>query len=393
MLAPGRSGVGEPGRGHYPAEMPDFHIREASLDRYWGYERLHELDVAISIEQFGEDLSPSAHRVQIHHSDERTSLKCLLVALPGPVPADAERGRFGLPLLPQEPLDLLGSAEFGMPILDNRHLLDDLFVQVRTDVRGGGIGSALWREVVRIAGEHHRDTIIGWTNHLATGQDPALGRLAPATGVGHVPLDAAARFARSHQLALEQVERQSRLDLPVDPKRLVALRAEAEARALPAYRVASWIGPTPAEYRDLVAAMNRTLSVDAPIGEVDWQPESWDAERVRHTDERLALSGRSVYSLAIANSTGEAAGLSHIQVEEAHPERPEQWNTVVAQAHRGHRLGLLLKVANLQQLADAVPQARHMDTWNAGENEFMLAINTALGYRLYAVSGTWQLRL
>lgn len=393
MLAPGPSRTGDADRNGYSAAVSDYHICEATPDRYWGYDRLHRLDVAISLEQFGEDLSPSTERVHTFHSDERTALKGLLVVLPGTAPADAERGRFGLPLLPSEPSDLLGSAEFGLPVADNRHLVDDLFLQVRADVRRSGIGAALWRELVRIAGEQRRSTIIGWTNHLATGQDPALGRLAPATGVGHVPLDDAARFAREHQLKLEQVERQSRLQLPVPPKRLAELCAEAEARALPAYRVVSWVGPTPPEYRDLVAAMNRTISVDAPTGEVSWEPENWDAERVQHFDERIGLIGTSVYSLAIATDTGEAAGVTHIHVENAHPERPEQWNTVVAAAHRGHRLGLLLKATNLQRLADAVPQARHMDTWNAGENDFMLAINTALGYQLFSVSGAWQLKL
>lgn len=369
--------------------MPDFHIVEARPSADWVYSALHRLSAAVSEEVLGEDQSAPEDWLRSAHSDERTTRKGILLALPGPAP-DGPRGRFGLPAAPTEPADILGSLEFGLPLLDNLHLVDDGYCQVRADVRRRGIGSHLWAETVRIAGEQGRDTLIGWSEHLIADE---LEHIPSPAGAGQVPRDGATRFAQHLGLRLAQVERQSRLELPVDPDLLAQLRRSAEAHALPGYRVESWEGPTPEEHLDRVAALNAVMSTDAPVGEVDWQPEAWDAERVRHSEERILRTGRSVRSLAIHNATGEPAGLSAIYLHQAYPHRPEQWVTAVAGPHRGHRLGLLIKVANLELLARVEPAARHLDTWNAGENGYMLAINEQLGFHPHSVHGAWQLKL
>jgi hypothetical protein len=55
--------------------------------------------------------------------------------------------------------------------------------------------------------------------------------------------------------------------------------------------------------------------------------------------------------------------------------------TAVVRAHRGHRLGLLIKLAMLEWLAEAEPEQRWILTGNAETNEHMIAINEALGYQ------------
>lgn len=370
--------------------MPAFHLREAPPGAAaWVYDALHDLEVANTTELMGEDLAIAAEWNRNNHADERTAIKGLLVALPGPAPEPAAVGRFGLPEVPAEPSPILGTIEFSLPLADNRHLADDTYCQVDAGARRQGIGTALWEEVVRIAVQHDRDTIVAWSDHFVG--LPADGpRLRARDGDDELPRDRASEFALSLGLSLAQVERQSRLPLPVPPERLAALRAEAEERALPAYRIESWVGNTPPEHLDRLAAMYRTLSSDAPLGEVDWEPENWDAERVRHNDERKHRTGHSLFTIAIARETGEVAGLTELHVHDVHPHRPEQWTTVVAAPHRGHRLGLLLKAANLQALAVDQPEARYVDTWNAGENDHMLAINTLVGFRPHSAHGAWQ---
>ena len=372
--------------------MPAFHILEVVAGTDWAYDALHDLEVAITTELHGEDLSLSADWMRHSYANEKTAVKAALVAVPGPVPVGAPVGRFGLPVAPPEPVELIGSIQFQLPTADNQHLVEDCFCEVRADVRRAGVGTALWREVVRIADEHERTTILAWSEHNLAAADPDAERIVPPTHEGWLPLDPGSSFARSLGLSLAQVERQSRLELPVPAARLAELRAEAEALALPTYRVVTWVGPTPAEHRDRIAVMNRTLSTDAPTGEVDWQPENWDADRVLQMDEQIHRSGHSVTTLAIAPD-GSAAGYTTIQVHDSHPHRPEQWTTVVAGEHRGHRLGLLLKVVNLQLLAEDQPDARHVDTWNAGENDHMLAINTRLGFRPHSAHGAWQRKI
>ena len=64
--------------------------------------------------------------------------------------------------------------------------------------------------------------------------------------------------------------------------------------------------------------------------------------------------------------------------------------TVVTREHRGHRLGLLLKVAMLELLATTEPRLERISTWNAESNAHMVAVNDALGYVPYSTPVTWS---
>ena len=85
--------------------------------------------------------------------------------------------------------------------------------------------------------------------------------------------------------------------------------------------------------------------------------------------------------LARHRTTGELAGNTVVAVEEERPHIGHQQDTSVVASHRGHRLGLLLKTAMLLHLADAEPQVRTIDTFNAESNDHMIAVNEDLGYR------------
>lgn len=51
------------------------------------------------------------------------------------------------------------------------------------------------------------------------------------------------------------------------------------------------------------------------------------------------------------------------------------------------------RTVRLLELPRIRPTTLRVHTWNASENEHMLAINTTLGFTLRALSGEWQLRL
>ena len=63
----------------------------------------------------------------------------------------------------------------------------------------------------------------------------------------------------------------------------------------------------------------------------------------------------------------------------------------MARSHRGHRLGLLLKIDMMRWLAEAEPQVEVIETWNNVDNDFMIKVNEALGYRLSQVYATYEL--
>ena len=67
-------------------------------------------------------------------------------------------------------------------------------------------------------------------------------------------------------------------------------------------------------------------------------------------------------------------------------------DTLVLREHRGHGLGLVLKLANVPVLRRAFPEVRTVRTWNAVENAHMLAVNDAMGYVTSGFLREWQKR-
>ncbi|MFL6134226.1 MAG: GNAT family N-acetyltransferase, partial [Nocardioidaceae bacterium] len=61
------------------------------------------------------------------------------------------------------------------------------------------------------------------------------------------------------------------------------------------------------------------------------------------------------------------------------PSAAFQEDTSVVRAHRGHRLGLLMKTEMLRWISVARPEVHVVDTWNAVSNHHMIAINERLG--------------
>ena len=59
-----------------------------------------------------------------------------------------------------------------------------------------------------------------------------------------------------------------------------------------------------------------------------------------------------------------------------------QWGTLVLPEHRGHRLGMAVKVANLEQLARLAPERRSVQTMNDEQNPWMVQINKDLGFEI-----------
>ncbi len=75
------------------------------------------------------------------------------------------------------------------------------------------------------------------------------------------------------------------------------------------------------------------------------------------------------------------------------PHSPAQgWQavTVVHPSHRGHRLGLAVKIANLEALAARAPAVRLIVTGNAATNGPMIAVNDMLGFEIASEGMFWQ---
>ena len=96
--------------------------------------------------------------------------------------------------------------------------------------------------------------------------------------------------------------------------------------------------------------------------------------------------------LARHRTSGEWAGLSMLCVDEFAPTVAFQEDTSVVRAHRGHRLGLLMKADMLRWISQERPEVTAADTWNATNNHHMIAVNERLGATVIAHNQTYRLR-
>lgn len=267
---------------------------------------------------------------------------------------------------------------------------------VRVDVlkafAGKGMGQQLLRHAEAVAAGQGRKTLQSFTEHPAAFDPDGSGMLKPAAGSGGLPRDARpVRFAIAAGYRLEQVSRFSALDMPPAKETLGALETQAWAVAGGQYELLGWKDDCPEEYVDQLASLMGRMSTDAPSGGLHYDEEEWDAARVRHTEDVWRRKGQeSLVAAARHKASGELAAYSVLQFSSSRPWLAEQDDTLVAKKHRGHRLGMLVKLLNLRNLTAEHPAVERVLTFNAAENEHMLAINVALGFRPAGYDGEWQ---
>jgi GNAT superfamily N-acetyltransferase len=271
-----------------------------------------------------------------------------------------------------------------------------LKVDVLAEFTGHGIGTALLRHAEARAATEGRTILQSFTEHPADydPEDPAAQTplIRPATGAGALPAAApAVRFALKAGYRLEQVERFSTLALPPAAGTLEALERAALPKAGAEYELLHWTDRCPADHAEQLAVLMSRMSTDAPSGGLSVDEETWDVARVRHIEETWKRAGEhSLVAAARHRPSGELAAYSVLQIAAARPWLASQDDTLVAAAHRGHRLGMLVKIRNLRRLLAEYPAVQRVITFNAAENSHMLAINTALGFRPSGYDGEWQ---
>ena len=158
------------------------------------------------------------------------------------------------------------------------------------------------------------------------------------------------------------------------------------------YSLISWVGLTPEELLPAVAAVHSAMA-DAPRDE-GVEPTEWTAERIQRMEQIMVDNALTAYSVAARHdASGELAALTQLCTEADNPDWAFQQITAVAPGHRGHRLGLLVKIANLELLTEREPGVGRVQTFNAGANDHMIAINEQLGCVVAGVSRDWELSL
>jgi GNAT superfamily N-acetyltransferase len=255
-----------------------------------------------------------------------------------------------------------------------------------------GVGTALFD---RLREESVADGRAFIQAHSSVPIGDAAEWLEAPTGFGRIPLDSpGAQFAIATGATLEQVERTSRLAVPTDPLHLQELFDEARAAAGADYRVISWVGETPEDRIDDLASLMTRMSTEAPTAGLEASEAVWDASRVRARDATHGERGGSLcVSVAEYIPTGHLVAFTDLSAPGDTDQAILQGKTLVLTEHRGHRLGMLLKVANLQLLANLRPGHSGILTFNAEENRPMLAVNEAIGFEPVGYDAVWKLAL
>ncbi len=254
---------------------------------------------------------------------------------------------------------VIGLAEYSTSAWDNQHL------------------AWLWISVVPAARRRGHGTAV---LDLMLDRGRSEGRTS--VGIDGWDAEGTRAFAKRHGLELRSQEicrRQYLADL--DRGVLAARQRDAMPHAA-AYELVRRLGRTPEDELAALAAMTAAIN-DAPTDDLEIEDEVFSADRVRDYETAQLGQGMALHRVfARHRETGELAGHTVVAVFGERPEIAEQHDTSVVRAHRGHRLGLLLKAEMLDWLAETQPQVASIETWNAESNDAMIGVNDVLGYRV-----------
>jgi GNAT superfamily N-acetyltransferase len=144
------------------------------------------------------------------------------------------------------------------------------------------------------------------------------------------------------------------------------------------YRIECHPGGPPEEMLETYAQ----AKLEAQDDDLDLAPRSSDPQRLRDSLKTLHKRGLKPYIvLAVHAESGVVAGLTEVVVPVQHPERADQYDTIVVRDHRGHGIERAIKARMLFELRSAEPELLEVQTWNAHANESMLKVNAELGYQ------------
>lgn len=303
------------------------------------------------------DRDERVSRVEPYHETLEQYIEEARYAFPG------ERNETGVVVVGDR---VVGTARIWFPDRDNLSLCWSE-VRVDPDHRGRGVGSAL----------------ADWLESRARANRRSVHAVEVAVPVGARESHPARRFAERRGYSVASTEIVRSLPLPVPSGLLGRLEASARPAWDGSYELSVHHLGVPHELRaSLCEAMNR-LALDAPTGELELEAESLDPDGYQHfLDHEAQLGRHRLTTVAVHRATGVVAAYTDLVLPTGSPDLAFQWGTLVLPEHRGHRLGMAVKVANLRALAEHDSGRRAVITQNAEANPWMVSINEELGFEI-----------
>lgn len=188
-----------------------------------------------------------------------------------------------------------------------------------------------------------------------------------------------ALFATARGFEQANVDQLKVLDLREYGAHLDALAADAGPRD--GYRIELYHDTAPEHLVQGVCDLLSGFFGEIPLGDLALEDSPWTPERLRAVEQALREHGtRPITAVAVAPD-GAVAGVSDLAIP-AGEASADIGVTVVAREHRGHGLGLAMKLASHGELRTAYPDCECVITGNAAVNTHMNAVNERMGYRV-----------
>ena len=243
----------------------------------------------------------------------------------------------------------------------------EILLEIHPDHRRQGHGRAL------VAAARALCADVGRTSMVAFGPDS----------------DASALFWESCGMEKKLVERESRLWLANTDEHLMQSWIDQRAERAASYVIHDVTGVVPHHLLEAAVHCMNAMN-DAPLDELDWDPDSWTQESFLDLEAHIASMGRERWTSIVVDSEGNAAGMTNISLQLGKPRFAYQSNTSVIAEHRNRGIGRWLKAHMFQRLRTHAPEVEAINTDNAESNEPMLAINVAMGFEPHSAWGAWQ---
>ena len=270
---------------------------------------------------------------------------------------------------------MVGNATLWSFLLDN---VDKAAYQLNVDVpdRRRGIGRALAERIEHAAKDEGRSLMMA----------RAILPFDDRDGHGY------RRFAEACGYELSDFEVVRHLPLPVPDEQIQEWIEEA-APHHPGYTIETFVGAVPDDLLESLCVLFAQLPVDAPTGVVDFEEEVVTPQRYAEMVAGTDAMGRARYETVALTPERQVVAQSTLAMSLEESTEVFQWGTFVHREHRGHRLGLATKAANLRAVQATRDDLTLVTTENGETNDFMVSINERMGFVPIEISAEFVKRL
>lgn len=235
------------------------------------------------------------------------------------------------------------------------------FPVVHPDHRGTPVVEALAAELGRIVED--------------TGRRASVWQVVPANGDLDDSTSDANRFAAVLRIGRKAVSIARAASLPLSDALQSTARDEVDG-----YRIERWSEPVPERWAPELVRLFTRFQRDKPHEDEHVEEMENTVERLRAKERRHAAMGREALIAVAIAPNGSLAAYSDVHLEPTGSLAVQQVTMVLAE-HRGHGLGMAVKLATHAELSQRT-RLTTVVTWNSHVNPWMAAINERLGYRV-----------